>query len=536
MKKSRRPKRSGRLPNAHSLQKQGDMLLAASREAEAVAAYSKALEFKPNDLGLRCRLGLALQAAQRLTDAERVYSQVLVSQPKLAPIRMYLGQVQRDLGRWAEAAANLRRALREDPSLLAARFALVDVLEQLEGNDATAAEMLTITSCVPDNAEALCSAAQLLAQQGDREGAVQLYQRATVVAPAHTVAYLELARIRRLENVEALQALLPRDDLNEPSRAMVRFALAWCHHHRGDYDQAFVALEEANQTLAGKFDPRSRERLVDALIQGYSRAYFEDAPAGGNPSQLPVFVVGMPRSGTTLLERALGSHPAVYGAGELRSMAMLALEAGRGNSPPPPFPANVLAADAAQHEELARTYLDLLPPARGDALRVVDKLPDNYLRLGLIARLFPRATIIHCRRNSMDVGLSCYFQQFTRNSQNWAYDLAHIGSVIRQHDRLLEHWRTDLPLKLVGVDYETLVTDFQPTMTRLLEACGLDWDDRCCRFFEGNQRVRSASSWEVREPVHTGSVGRWELYQDHLGPLRKAIDGEAERQVAVRPR
>jgi tetratricopeptide (TPR) repeat protein len=503
----------------------GDLALDLGRHEDAVGAYARALDLAKDDLHLQCRLGLALERARKLIEAEKVYRRVLKRRPDLTPIRARLGVVQRDLGSWGDAAGNLKRAIEADPGQSEARLVLSDVVGYLDGPAASLDALERSLKLVVGQASWMCEAASMLAQHGEMARATNLYRQAIARDPDLAIAYLALARAGEYTDHGRLQEMLRQEGWPPLQRSMLWFALAWIHHHEHDVDQAFSCLREANDLLRGGFDPQKHRAHVDQLVVMFTAERFSESKGGGSGSEMPVFVVGMPRSGTSLVEQALASHPEVYGAGELKTVPWLAARLAHARHQP--FPGCLKDVKAADIGKMASEYLKRLPPARGDARRVVDKLPDNFLRLGLIALAFPRATVIHCRRHPLDVGLSCYFQLFKPGSHNWAYDLGHIGSYHRQYQRVMETIGAAVPLRVVEVQYETLVADFESTLRDLLAALGLSWHPDCLAFHRHRRRVHTASAWEVRQPVYGHSVARHLPYKDHLDELIESLGDTA---------
>ena len=238
----------------------------------------------------------------------------------------------------------------------------------------------------------------------------------------------------------------------------------------------------------------------------------------------PVFIIGLPRSGTSLVEQILASHPEVHGAGELTDIGRLAQSLRVRVRSDKRFPDSALDIEQAQVAPLAQIYLDRLHGLAPDAVRITDKMPSNFLYLGFIALLYPGARVIHCRRDPRDVGLSCYFQNFSHRPA-FAYDLGDIGFYNREYERLMAHWRTVAPVSIHDIDYETLIAEQERESRRLVEFCGLAWDDACLAFHKSGRAVRTASSWQVRQPIYRNSARRWRNYEPHLAPLIDALDG-----------
>jgi hypothetical protein len=324
--------------------------------------------------------------------------------------------------------------------------------------------------------------------------------------------------------------------LDDGPRANLLYSLAHARDARGDYTEAAACLERAN-ALALKqrikqnqnYDPAEHSRYVDRLIEGFTPELFERLKGAGHDTDRPVFVVGMPRSGTTLVEQVLASHTRVHGAGELRLVRQMfdAMPGvvGRDDGLLPCLTALDTAGvfelgqrhQASLHEILERVRPGFAP------CRVVDKMPDNYLYLGLLALVLPRATLIHVRRDPKDVALSCWMTNF--RSIRWANDPTHLIGRFREHERVTEHWKKVLLTPLHEVFYERLVDDFEDEARRLVTACGLDWEPACLQFHQTSRPVRTASVTQVRQPLYRKAVARWKHYEILLADLFAGLPG-----------
>jgi hypothetical protein len=308
---------------------------------------------------------------------------------------------------------------------------------------------------------------------------------------------------------------------------MVHFTLAGHWERSADYDRAFVHYRQANdlkrecyRQRAMAFDQDKHKDLIDRLIAFFTPEFFQKTRHFGADTELPVFVVGMVRSGTSLVEQILASHPQASGAGELKDIDQLSLtlpERLGGAS----YPDCLAQLDPLTAKTVAYAYLLRLAHDSGAAVRVVDKMPHNCLHLGLIAVLFPRARIIHCRRDPMDVCASAYFQNF--KWLPYAASMEDIAFYHRQYERLMAHWRRALPTPIHEVVYEEMVAHQEAVSRDLVRHCGLDWDDRCLAFYQSKRAVQTASKLQVRQPIYTRSVAGWKRFESHLQPLRDAL-------------
>ena len=307
----------------------------------------------------------------------------------------------------------------------------------------------------------------------------------------------------------------------EDQKVELHFALAKAYNDLKRYEPAFEHLQKGNAIK------RRRVSYGEALDMEFSRAIaasftselFETRRGAGDPSDVPVFVVGMPRSGTTLVEQILASHPSVFGAGELMYMYRLAESGHAGGN----FPFDIASLPDDALRRFGGFYAARVRALAPQAKRIVDKLPANFRLVGLIRLALPNARIIHVRRDPLDTCFSCYSKLFSQNL-DFTYDLGELGRYYKAYDKLMEHWRNVLPEgAMLEVQYEDLVSDFEPQARRLIAYCGLEWDDGCLSFHKTVRPVRTASAGQVRQPVFKTSIGRWRPYREHLRPLLDAL-------------
>jgi len=359
---------------------------------------------------------------------------------------------------------------------------------------------------------------------GHFDQAADAFRRALAIDPDLTDAYRNLAACQLLPADDPamgrIAALASNPDLPIEERATAGFAIAKALDDADRFDEAFAAYDSANRlyraarAAAGdRFDVVELARAIDRSIVDFIPPFFTAVSGWGNPSDLPVFVVGLPRSGTSLVEQIAASHSRVFGAGELRNIGEAAAELG---SPDLPWTQAIV-------RRVADAQLKRLRNLGGRADRVIDKMPDNVFMLGVIATLYPAARIIFCRRDPRDVGVSCFFQKFSAGLLTFSYDLADCGRRIRETERLAAHWQRVLPLRCLTIQYESLVADLEGESRRLIEFLGLPWEPACLDFHRTNRAVQTASAWQVRQPLYRRSVGRWRHYQLHLGPLLEEL-------------
>ncbi len=309
----------------------------------------------------------------------------------------------------------------------------------------------------------------------------------------------------------------------------LHFALGKCYDDSGDYDKAFPHFMAGCKMKRAKltYDPANAERQFAGLMEIFDQAAIDrlrgsgDPP--GDPSGVPVFVLGMPRSGTTLTEQIIASHPDVYGAGELHDLLRIAERNIGGATTPVSFPDNLRALDRQTLTAWGAEYVAGLKQRAPDAKRITDKMPANFFAVGLIHLMLPNAKIIHVNRNPVDTCLSCFTRLFNRKQEH-TYDLAELGQYYVHYARLMDHWRKVLPAgAFLDVQYEDIVADQEAQARRLIAYCGLEWNDACLDFHNTKRSIRTASVTQVRQPIYTSSVERWRHYEKFLGPLLDAL-------------
>jgi tetratricopeptide (TPR) repeat protein len=507
----------------------GNALRAVGRGVDARAAYLDALRLNPKLTEAHSQLGLLLQREGKLADAWPWLKQAGELTPGDPAVWEHLAELQDARDDRAQAAAAWARVVELSPNRPGPRVALGWDLQELGRLAEAADQYRAAIASDPNWGAAHVNLGGLAEELGDLSGAEASFREALRVNPRYALPYARLATLLRGKlpeaDLTALRERLAEAELSDPPRSHMLFGLGHVLDARGDFAGAATSANEANAlTLARNqrdhraYVPADHERFVDRLIASFDAAWFARLSAAGSQARRPVFIFGLPRSGTTLIEQILASHSSVFGAGELR-LARQAFEAipavlGRDGPPMDCVPAltdQALSDLAARHLESLRAIDD------GRAARIVDKMPDNYLYVGLLAALFPRATFIHCRRDLRDVALSCWMTDF--RAITWANHPEHLAHRFVQYGRVMDHWRSVVPVKMHEVDYEQTVTDLEGVARRLIGACELEWEPQCLDFHRTNRPVRTASLAQVRQPVYSRSLGRWKNYQKELPDL-----------------
>lgn len=503
------------------------------REAERL--YRQLLTEDPADADALQLLGLLASQLGHPEDGGRLIEESLRIRPGHSGALMNLGVVRAQLGRTAEARACLEEALRLSPGNSNILSNLGGLLAQMGDVAAAEAHYRMAVAGNPESPQYRISLGNTLEQLGRAADAVEQYREVIRLQPDSALAYLRLSTLARNghgeftdHDVDSVRGLLAHVELPDDDRYLLNFALGSALEQRRRHEEAFEyyrrgnEVRRANLSREGRgFDRERHRRSIDRLTEICSGDYFARVTGFGNPSRLPIFIVGMPRSGTSLVEQILASHPRVVGTGESREIpTALGTVCSRARAP---YPDCLQFLDAELSRQLAGVYVDRLRLLAGTAERVTDKLPENHLYIGFIATLLPGAHFIHCRRDPRDVCVSCFTQAFANDAYAFTLDLDDLAFFHRQCERLMEHWRRVLPGRILDVCYEELVADPEPVCRRMLAHCELDWDPRCLNFHANSRAVQTPSALQVRKPVYTNSIGRWRRYGEQIRPLLDAF-------------
>ena len=552
----------------------GAALRATGHLADAIAAHRRAIELDPGHAPAYNNLGNALKEAGDLGGAETALREACRADWRYAEARLNLALVLRAQERPVDAEQFCREAMQLKPSYLEAKKVLGHLLLQkadFEGaaecfravcaaapfdggnfmNLGVALEGLgrfdeadtayeTVIARAPRLPQAHYALGRRHEQRGEAERAAEEFRQALATDPNMAPAYLSLSGLTRFglteEEQRRIVRLLEGAGLPDNDRSSLLYALGRAAERARKYDEAFHWMRLANEIDHRRtgFDEVENHDFVKRTAAIFRADSWSQMPQGSD-SERPIFIVGMPRSGTTLVEQIIASHPAAAGGGELVELPEIAreLETGEGAAARP-YPECVLDLTATQTTALAERYLARLRQVDREALRVTDKLPFNFRHLGLITALFPRARIIHCRRDLRDIAVSCYFIKFHRPI-SFSCNLFELGAYMRHYQFLMAHWRRVLPQPMLEIQYEDLVTEPERHIRRITDFCGLPWDEACLNFYSAEREVRTASANQVRRPIYASSIGRWKLYGKHLAPLYAELEGRLPPKRRRRP-
>lgn len=500
---------------------------------EAEHCYRTLVTLEPRVHMHHCYLGLALVMQGRLPEAVPVFAHMLKLCPDFAEGHMQMGCLLRDLGRHEVACEHFEAALRLAPGLVDAAVFLGN-LRVFQGHmDAARACYEQALMHRPGHPDAVAGKALLLERQGSKDAAWELLQAVVArggATPNVAIAYALLAPGFSMTGQarSLLGGLLARGGLAPSQQQELHFALGKLCDKARDYDAAFEQYAAANRLASIPFDMaalRAKAARIKTVFSKTDVATVEPAPATG---PIPIFIVGMPRSGTSLVEQILASHPEVAAGGELEALPDIERAAAKRLGRSDPYPECLAGSKAADMLRLAEPYRRALAGIAGGARYVTDKLPSNYERLGLIRHLLPDARIIHTVRDARDTCLSCYFQNFG-NTHTYSNNLHALGEVHGIYRDLMVYWQATLQQPMLDIVYEEIVADPEGSVRRMLDFCGLGWHDDCINFHDSRRYVHTASYDQVRQPLYGSSVGRWRHYERHLAELMDALGAQQDR-------
>lgn len=486
-----------------------------------------AARYAANGVAAQLRLGDACTALGRWAEACRAYEQAAVSAPDNAPAHARWGAALYRAGRTRRAIGCFEQALRIRPHHAKTRLDFALVLRQLGRTTAALRHIEEALRLQPDDVDAHLALAATLRQEGSAARAAQRLEQLLAKVPACGPAYHQLALMNPTADLGAVVSKALADPYLPLADAVhCHFALGHVHDAGRSHASAFDHFRRANalRRRAYAYESRENRGLFERIAATYSKAHFESKRHLGSDSARPVFVVGLPRSATTLVEQILASHGAVHGAGEMVALAGVNQAIADRLENRGPAPECMAGIDERIAAEFAGRYLDELTLRSATAKRVIDKAPGNFVRVGLIKTLFPRAHIIHCVRQPLDNCLSLFFHDFP--ALLCSYDLADLGRYYLDYQWLMAHWRTLFPGEILDVHYEELVADAERVGKRMIDYLGLDWDPRCLAFHNNRRAVMSPSNLQVRRPMYSTSINRWKPYAPHIGPLMDVLGGD----------
>ena len=518
--------------------------------------------------GRQMAFAYEIQSAEQLSKdgdakgAEDIYRQVLKQDPNHVEAARLLAKIAVDKNYFDHAEIFLRHAVSVAPDYTRLWVDLANVLKELHKFDETLECAAKVLELEPDKAEShvvhaislgsnglfdeaikaydraleispdkpavICSLAHHLKTMGEQEKAIASYRRCISIKPDHAQAYWSLANLKTFtfedSEIQAMQQMLDSDDLPDESRVDLHNALGLDREARSLFDEAFGHIEQCNRLRrkAEDYDPVATETLIDKNIEVFDADFLAGNDGAGNADPSPIFVVGLPRSGSTLIEQILASHSLVDGTHELFDLAFVARRIRARRKKKARYPETLLDLSAENWHEIGTDYIESTQRYRAGAPFFIDKNPNNFTFIGLIRLALPNAKIIDARRHPLDSCFGSYKQLFA-SGQQFTYDLTEVGEYYLQYRRLVDHFQHLIPGFVLDVHYEQVVADLETQVRRILDFCNLPFEPECLNFHETERAVKTASSEQVRQPIYASSVNLWRNYERHLGELVEVL-------------
>jgi tetratricopeptide (TPR) repeat protein len=511
------------------------------RLEEAERLYREVLRDNPRHVDAMRMLARIALSAKRNADAERLLRRAIELAPDFGGAIMDLARLLKEQNRFDEAVECCNRLIEREPDNAQAHFQLAGTLAPAALTWRAIEAYKKALELQPKFPGAHLGLGHVLKTVGRQDEAIAEYRECIRLKPDNGESYWSLANLKTYRltdnDIEAMEAALLHDNLTDQSRVNFLYALAKAFEDRADFDRAWSYYEQGNgtQRRLEKYDPVQTEVMHDAIIKVFDAELLQEKSGGGSTDDSPIFIVGLPRSGSTLIEQILASHSQVEGTSELPYLGRVATSLNRNRADGINYPEAVRELSAEHFEALGREYLDHAQMHRAEGKpRFIDKMPNNFPGIGFLHLILPNATIIDARRHPLDSCLSCFRQLFAKG-QTFTYDLIDIGEYFLEYERLMDHWHAVLPGKVLTVQYEVLVNNFEVEVRRLLEHCALPFEEACLRFYETERPVRTASSEQVRQPIHTRSIGFWRNYDDQLNQLKEVLAPSLARYVEFLP-
>ncbi len=505
----------------------GGVFNALGQLDEAVASFERALKFSPDHVAAHYNLGNVLRKMGRLEAAARSYQRVLQIRPDQPEVYSNLGAVYRELGRMDAAVESYKQALKINPDFADAHNNLGNTFSDIGQQHAAISCFERALEIRPDFAKAYRNLGAVLLDLGQMDAAVESYKQALRIKPDHAGVHNNLSTLIKFKpddtRIDLMESLLSNSETDEPDRMLLYFALAKAYDDTGKYNRSFDYLEKANRLRRKElnYDIADSHKLFSRIKETFTEheELFENPLPYLHSAIQPVFIVGMPRSGTSLVEQILASHSMVFGAGELASMEKLL------------YPAFLGSPDQGEGQQINRNffrtirigYLEELTALNVSENIITDKMPLNFIWVGFILSAFPAAKIVHLNRDAMATCWSIYKHYFSSDGNGYAYDMLDLAQFYGLYTDLMAFWHECFPGRIYDVRYESLTENQEDETRKLLAYCDLDWEDGCFDFHKTKRAVKTASASQVRRKMYKGSSDAWKNYEAHLQPLIKSL-------------
>jgi len=503
----------------------GNILNHLGKTREAIDNFKHALALKPDFAEAHNNLGNSLNDLGQSEQAIDHLEQALTIKPEMAEAHNNLGNALHMLGRYQDAIGSYKQALHIRSDYDEAHSNLGGSLQELGRTQSAITHYQRALVIKPDHPVAHNNLGLALQELGRKDESIAHFEQALSIKPDYSEAHYHLALIKPTQDkIPTIKQFLANTGIAEKDEIYFHYALGRIYNEGKMYDLEFEHYQKANilnrKTLS--YDAKTHSDFVSRIMGTCSNDYFQKLESSGSDSQMPVFIVGMPRSGTTLVEQIISNHPSVHGAGELIFFEQLEAYISHHLSSSNDYPECLSDCRESTIRELSVKYLSELKILSYGEKFVIDKNPGNFLRIGLIKILFPGAKIVHCKREALDTCISIYLNNFVHGN-DYQFDLAEIGQYYLDYERLMEYWIGLFPNDIINVQYEDLVMNQENISREMIAFLELEWDEKCLDFHNNIRTVRTASNMQVRQPIYNNSIDRWKRYEKYLAPLKTII-------------
>jgi tetratricopeptide (TPR) repeat protein len=506
-----------------------EIALTEGRMEEAEKLLREILVKDPNDVkALRTLASIAVEAA-RFKPARKMLERAVELSPGFIPAWNDLANLHMKQDRYEMALETVQRALDIDPKMVHSWVVRGNILTRAQRNEESIAAYRQALEISPRSAGALSGMGHVLKTIGRQEESIEAYRKCIRSHPAYGEAYWSLANLKTFsfkdEEVEVMERMAEDEALADEPKVNFLLSLGKHYDSNKDFDRAFEFYRRGNDLRRQNeiYDPVQTQVVHDRIIKVFSRECFEGRKGWGEPDPAPILIVGLPRSGSTLIEQILASHSEVEGTMELPDLSRLTVELSKRSPGRTEYPEAMINLDRETVRSMGQAYLKSTMRYRTDKPYFIDKMPNNFSALGFLHLILPNTKVIDARRHPLDSCLGSYKQLFFKG-QSFTYEQFELGHYYLEYRRIMDHWNEVLPCKVLDIHYEQMVTDQENQTRRLLEYCGLPWEDQCLRFYETERAINTASSEQVRQPIYKGALNFWRNYESHLGELIETLE------------
>jgi tetratricopeptide (TPR) repeat protein len=503
---------------------------------KAEAIYRKILRRDPEHVEAMRLLAAVAVKHKKLEDAEVFLQRAVTIAPDYARLWLELTDAQLQRDRLEEAIESASRLVELTPDIAESHITLGNALARADRAEAASEAYSAALDVAHGHPGAMSGLAQQLKTLGQQEEAIEVHRENILRNPTNAEPYWSLANMKTFrftdQEIDRMESLVLREDLDDLAQVQLSNALGFAHEGRRDFDRAFAYFRRGNDKRRESeiYDPVELEVATSRNIDVFCQEFISRIEGHGATDSSPIFIVGLPRSGSTLIEQILASHSQVEGTHELADLPIVVRSIPKPKPGRDRYPDNLPGMQAPMWKKIGRQYLERTAQFRSDAPRFIDKNPNNFMYAGLIHLAMPNARIINARRHPMDSCFGSYKQLFA-SGQPFTYDLTEIGEYYVQYQRLMDHWHTVMPGRILDVDYEEVVADLETQVRRLLDYCGLPFEAGCLEFYRTERAVKTASSEQVRQPIYASSVDLWKNYEPHLSELAEVLEPVLRRRA-----